>query len=138
MDRPVYRRVLIKISGEALAGEKKTGFDFDFVTQVCRAVKSAVADQRSAQLCDSFRHLFWIPRLCVMSHFPEVSQGRLRGVRREQAMADHLVIQRGTELPEPAGVTVRSGSKPSSEEPQMNFCWSRLIRSVRFPACSGE
>ena len=42
MDRPVYRRVLIKISGEALAGEKKTGFDFDFVTQVCRAVKSAV------------------------------------------------------------------------------------------------
>ena len=38
----VYKRVLIKISGEALAGEKGTGFDFDFVSQVCRTVKSCV------------------------------------------------------------------------------------------------
>ena len=38
---PVYKRVLIKISGEALAGEKKTGFDFDFVSQVCETVKAA-------------------------------------------------------------------------------------------------
>lgn len=36
---PVYKRVLIKISGEALAGEKKTGFDFDFITKVCETVK---------------------------------------------------------------------------------------------------
>lgn len=35
----VYKRVLIKISGEALAGEKKTGFDFDFVSRVCTAVE---------------------------------------------------------------------------------------------------
>ena len=39
MPEPVYRRVLIKISGEALAGEKKTGFDFDFIARVCRTVK---------------------------------------------------------------------------------------------------
>ena len=39
MEKPVYRRVVIKISGEALAGEKKTGFDFDFVTKVCQTVK---------------------------------------------------------------------------------------------------
>ena len=37
----IYRRVLIKISGEALAGEKKTGFDFAFVTRVCETVKRA-------------------------------------------------------------------------------------------------
>ncbi len=36
-----YKRVLIKISGEALAAEKHTGFDFDFVTKVCEAVKAA-------------------------------------------------------------------------------------------------
>ena len=35
----IYKRVLIKISGEALAAEKKTGFDFDFVSTVCEAVK---------------------------------------------------------------------------------------------------
>lgn len=39
MDKPVYKRVVIKISGEALAGEKKTGFDFDFVSRVCQTVK---------------------------------------------------------------------------------------------------
>jgi len=37
---PVYKRVLIKISGEALAGEKKHGFDFDFISEVCKTVKS--------------------------------------------------------------------------------------------------
>lgn len=35
----IYKRVLIKISGEALAAEKKTGFDFDFVSRVCAAIK---------------------------------------------------------------------------------------------------
>ena len=39
MEKPVYKRVVIKISCEALAGEKKTGFDFDFVTKVCQTVK---------------------------------------------------------------------------------------------------
>ena len=36
-----YKRIVIKISGEALAAEKKTGFDFDFVSSVCAAVKQA-------------------------------------------------------------------------------------------------
>ena len=40
---PVYNRVLIKISGEALAADKHTGFDFDFVSRVCEAVKACAA-----------------------------------------------------------------------------------------------
>lgn len=40
MEKAIYKRVLIKISGEALAGEKKTGFDYDFISRVCRTVKS--------------------------------------------------------------------------------------------------
>ena len=39
-----YKRVLIKISGEALAADKHTGYDFAFVTRVCEAVK-ACADR---------------------------------------------------------------------------------------------
>jgi len=35
--------VLLKISGEALAGEKKTGLDFDVIRSVCEAVKECVA-----------------------------------------------------------------------------------------------
>ena len=38
MSGPIYKRILIKISGEALAGDKKTGFDFDFIQQVCKAI----------------------------------------------------------------------------------------------------
>ncbi|MCR5576646.1 MAG: UMP kinase [Oscillospiraceae bacterium] len=38
---PVYKRVVIKISGEALAGEKRTGFDFELVSAVCAVVKKA-------------------------------------------------------------------------------------------------
>ena len=40
--KPIYRRVLLKISGEALAGEKKTGLDFDVIRSVCKAVGECV------------------------------------------------------------------------------------------------
>ena len=34
------KRVLLKLSGEALAGEKKTGFDEAVVTEVAKQVKT--------------------------------------------------------------------------------------------------
>lgn len=37
--KPVYKRVLIKLSGEALAGEKGVGFDFEKVEQICKSIK---------------------------------------------------------------------------------------------------
>lgn len=40
--KAVFRRVLLKISGEALAGEKKTGLDFSVIGRVCEAVKKCV------------------------------------------------------------------------------------------------
>ncbi len=39
---PVYKRVLLKLSGEVLAGEKGTGIDFDKVTEVCKSIKECV------------------------------------------------------------------------------------------------
>ena len=41
--KPVYKRVLIKISGEALAGDKKSGLDFSVIGSVCEAVKKCLA-----------------------------------------------------------------------------------------------
>ena len=38
--KPIYKRVLLKISGEALAGEKKFGLDFEVITRVCEAIKT--------------------------------------------------------------------------------------------------
>lgn len=36
---PAYKRVLIKLSGEALAGEQRFGLDFDTVLKICASVK---------------------------------------------------------------------------------------------------
>ncbi len=40
--KPVYKRVLLKLSGEVLAGDKGTGIDFEKVIDVCRRVKTCV------------------------------------------------------------------------------------------------
>ena len=37
-----YKRILLKLSGEVLAGEKGTGIDFDVVMKIATAVKGAV------------------------------------------------------------------------------------------------
>lgn len=37
--KSVYKRILLKISGEALAGEQKFGLDFDTVLKICESVK---------------------------------------------------------------------------------------------------
>ena len=40
--KPIYKRVLLKLSGEVLAGEKGTGIDFDKVIEVCASIKKCV------------------------------------------------------------------------------------------------
>ena len=40
--KPVYKRLLLKLSGEVLAGEKGTGIDFEKVLDVCERVKQCV------------------------------------------------------------------------------------------------
>ena len=42
MDTPKYKRVLIKISGEALAGDNKFGLNFDVIGPVCDVIKRCV------------------------------------------------------------------------------------------------
>ena len=42
MAKPVYRRVLLKLIGEALAGDKHTGLDFQVIGQVCDVVKQCL------------------------------------------------------------------------------------------------
>ena len=42
MVKPAYKRVLLKISGEALAGEKKFGLDFDVMYRVADVIRECV------------------------------------------------------------------------------------------------
>ena len=43
MSEPQYKRVLLKLSGEALAGEASRGLDFDVIGSVCDVIKKCVA-----------------------------------------------------------------------------------------------
>ena len=43
MDEPKYKRVLLKISGEALAGDKHFGLDFQVMGQVADVIKQCAA-----------------------------------------------------------------------------------------------
>ena len=40
--KPVYNRVLLKLSGEALAGEKKIGLDYSVINGICKSIKKCV------------------------------------------------------------------------------------------------
>ncbi|MBQ2910735.1 MAG: UMP kinase [Clostridia bacterium] len=42
MDTPKYKRVLLKISGEVLGGDRGVGLDFDVVGKVAQAIKDCV------------------------------------------------------------------------------------------------
>ena len=42
MEKPVFHRVLLKISGEALAGDKHSGLDFEVIGQVCDVIKKCL------------------------------------------------------------------------------------------------
>ncbi|MCD7742580.1 MAG: UMP kinase [Ruminococcus sp.] len=40
--KPMYKRILLKLSGEALAGEKKTGLDYEIINELAKSVKKCV------------------------------------------------------------------------------------------------
>lgn len=40
--KPKYKRILLKLSGEALAGKQKSGIDFDTVLEFCKPIKKCV------------------------------------------------------------------------------------------------
>lgn len=44
MSKLAYQRVLLKISGEALAGDAGRGLDFDVIGQVCQVIKKCVQE----------------------------------------------------------------------------------------------
>ena len=42
MSQIKYKRIMLKVSGEALAGEQRRGLDFDVINSVCRSIKECV------------------------------------------------------------------------------------------------
>lgn len=38
-EQPKYKRILLKLSGEALAGDKKIGLDYSIISKICESIK---------------------------------------------------------------------------------------------------
>ena len=39
---PKYKRILLKVRGEALAGDKKTGLNYDVIIEICKSIKKVI------------------------------------------------------------------------------------------------
>ena len=54
-----YKRILLKVSGEALSGPKGTGFDEETIASICAGIKAAhdlgAQDRKSTRLNSSHR-----------------------------------------------------------------------------------
>ena len=69
-----YRRVLLKLSGEALAGDKKFGLNYDIVYKICESIKKCVAQHYEIAIVVGGGN-FW--------------RGRTSG-KMERTRADHM------------------------------------------------
>lgn len=76
MSEPVYKRVLLKLSGEALAGDKGSGLDFTVISRVCDALKDCVELGAQVGLVTGGGN-FW-------------RGAKNSGGRMERARADHM------------------------------------------------
>ena len=72
MAQPKYHRVLLKISGEALAGDAHRGLDFDVIGSVCDVVKQCRGVGRPDRYCRRRRQFLARPegRRCAYGAHP--------------------------------------------------------------------
>ena len=54
-----YKRVLFKLSGEALAGGKGFGIDSEVVTKITSQIKKVVEQGGSCNSCRWWKYLAW-------------------------------------------------------------------------------
>ncbi len=93
-----YKRVLLKLSGEALAGEKKFGLDYDVVHNICAGVKKCVDEGAEIAIVVGGGN-FWRGRSSGKMDRPRADHmGMLATVINSLALADGF---------ESVGVTVR-------------------------------
>lgn len=89
----VYKRILLKLSGEVLAGEQKHGFDFDVIGNVCSYVKKVVDEGVQVGIVVGGGN-FWRGRSSgSMDRTRADSIGMLATTMNSIALADTLISQ---------------------------------------------
>lgn len=86
-----FKRILLKLSGEVLAGEKGHGFDFDVIGKICESIKTCVDDGTEVAIVIGGGN-FWRGRSSgSMDRTRADSIGMLGTVMNSIAVADTLI-----------------------------------------------
>lgn len=115
--KPVYKRILLKLSGEVLAGGQGHGFDFDTITTICSSVKKVTDLGVEVGLVVGGGN-FWRGRSGgSMERTRADSIGMLATVMNSLALAEVLeqlgvdvVVQSAIEMPKVAETFVRNNA----------------------------
>ena len=117
--KPVYKRVLIKISGEALAGDKKSGLDFGVISSVCEAVKKCLELGVEVGIVIGGGN-FWRGRQAdsEMNRTTADHMGMLATIINALAVQDCLE-RKGVPVRVQTAITVTKGAEPDSPRTAM-------------------
>ena len=118
---PKYKRILLKISGEALAGEKKVGFDYEIITNICKSVKKCVDAGVQVGIVVGGGN-FWRGRSCgEMDRTRADHMGMLATAMNSLALADSL---------EQMGVDVRVQTAISMQQVAEPYIRNKAVRHL--------
>lgn len=119
--QPKYKRILLKLSGEALAGENHFGLDFDTVLEICRAIKQ-VTDMGTQVAIVVGGGNFWRGRTSgKMDRTRADHMGMLATVINSLAIADAL---------EQLGVPVRVQTSIAMQQFAEPYIRNRAVRHL--------
>ena len=108
---PKYKRILLKLSGEVLAGEQKLGLDFDTVTSICAAIKQVTQMGVQVAIVVGGGNFFRGRTGGNMDHTRADHMGMLATVMNSLALADGL-DQLGVPVRVQTAITMQQIAEP--------------------------
>lgn len=108
---PQYKRILLKLSGEVLAGEQKLGLNFDTVAAICAAVKECVDMGVQVGIVVGRGNFFRGRTGGNMDHTRADHMGMLATVLNSLALADGLE-QQGVPVRVQTAITMQQIAEP--------------------------
>ena len=118
---PKYKRILLKLSGEVLAGEQKVGLNFDTVNSICTAVKQVVDLGVQVAVVVGGGNFFRGRTSGSMDHTRADHMGMLATVMNSLALADGL---------EQLGVPVRVQTAITMQQIAEPYIRNRAVRHL--------
>lgn len=116
-----YKRILLKLSGEALAGDKKFGIDYEVVTKICQSIKKCVDLGAQIGIVVGGGNIFRGRNSGEMERTRADHMGMLATVINSLAVADAL---------EQLGVDVRVQTAISMQEIAEPYIRNRAVRHL--------